>query len=108
MSSPELDEIFQAEAELEFIQASEYYRNISPQLGRKFVDAFREVMADIHLFPEMAVQIHPMGVRRAQMKKFPYNVLYLLDPDAIFIIAVAHQERHPDYWLHRLVEPGRE
>ena len=41
------------------------------------------------------------------MKKFPYNVVYLLDPDAVFIIAVAHQSRHPDYWLRRLVEPGR-
>lgn len=107
MSKPGLDEIFHAEAELEFIQATDYYRNISPQLARKFVDAFQEAMADIQLFPEMAEQTHPIGVRRAQMKKFPYSVLYLLDPDAIFIIAVAHHQRHPDYWLHRLVEPGR-
>lgn len=108
MSNPELAEIFHLEAEVEFIQATEYYRNISPELSRKFIDAFYEVIADINLFPEMAVQIHPIGVRRISMKKFPYNLLYILDPDAIFIIALAHHNRHPDYWLHRLSEPGRE
>jgi addiction module HigA family antidote len=46
MSKPGLDEILHAEAELEFIQAWEYYQNISPQLGRKSVNAFREAMAD--------------------------------------------------------------
>lgn len=108
MSSPELDEIFQVEAELEYIQASEFYRNKSPELGRQFIDAFQDVMADIRLFPEMAVQVHPVGIRRIRMKKFPYSVLYILEPDAIFIVAVAHHNRQPEYWLRRLSEPGRD
>lgn len=108
MSSHGSAEVFHPEARLEFIQACEHYRNLSPELGQKFVATFREVPAGIGRFPEAAPEIHPMGIRRAQMKKFPYNVVYLLDPDAVFIIAVAHQSRHPDYWLRRLVEPGRE
>ncbi|WP_299430028.1 hypothetical protein [uncultured Meiothermus sp.] len=58
MPSPDLDEIFHAEARFEFLYASEYYRSVSPELARKFV-------------------------------------------------GVAHESRHPDYWVYRLDEPGR-
>ncbi len=107
MPYPDLGEIFHAEARLEFVYASEYYRSVSPELSRKFVQAFDELLEDIKRFPELAMQVHPMGVRRQVMKKFPYKIFYLIEPDAIFIIAIAHESRHPDYWVYRLDEPGR-
>ena len=41
-------------------------------------------------------------VRRCFVHKFRYKVLYSVEPDHIFIIAVAHQHRKPDYWVNRL------
>jgi len=71
MPSPDLDEIFHAEARFEIFYASEYYRSVSPELALKFVEAFDGLLEDIKRFPEMGMQVHPMGVRRQIMKKFP-------------------------------------
>ena len=46
--------------------------------------------------------IHPIGVRRKVMQRFPYNLLHTVDPDVLFIVAIAHQKRRPEYWLKRL------
>lgn len=108
MSNLDSGSIFHAEARIEYVQASEYYRAISPTLARQFVTAFKDLIGDLVIFPEAAPLVHSMGVRRKMMKKFPYQVFYLPEPDAIFIVAVSHESRHPDYWLHRLEEPGRE
>ena len=43
-----------------------------------------------------------MGVRRKSLARFPYSVLYTVDPDVLYIVAVAHQKRRPNYWLRRL------
>jgi toxin ParE1/3/4 len=71
------------------------------------VVAFDELLEHLKQFPETGVQVHPIGVRRLVMKKFPYKIFYIADPDAIFVVAVAHERRHPEYWLHRLDEPGQ-
>jgi|GEM_PF-225276 len=34
--------------------------------------------------------------------KFSYSLLYSIEEDHIFIIAVAHQHRKPGYWIDRL------
>ena len=32
---------------------------------------------------------------------FPYNVLFQIDDEGLFIVAVAHQRRRPAYWRPR-------
>jgi hypothetical protein len=32
---------------------------------------------------------------------FPYSVVYRVHRDDIYVIAVAHSSRRPDYWRHR-------
>jgi hypothetical protein len=107
MSNPALNKLFHPEARLEFIQASEYYRVISPVLGRDFVENVELEGNDIVEFPELYPVVHPSGARRKTMRRFPYHLVYLVDPDAIYFIAVANVRRHPDYWVYRLDEPGR-
>ena len=38
-------------------------------------------------------------VRKCILHKFPYKLLYSIEKDFIFIIAIAHQHRKPDYWI---------
>ena len=33
---------------------------------------------------------------------FPYAVLYLNEPDHVWVVAVMPLKRDPDYWKHRL------
>ena len=40
-------------------------------------------------------------IRKCLLHKFPYKVLYSIEPDHIFIIAIAHQHREPAYWIDR-------
>ncbi|HKO02845.1 MAG TPA: type II toxin-antitoxin system RelE/ParE family toxin [Thermoanaerobaculia bacterium] len=42
------------------------------------------------------------GARRLSLDGFPYDVVYVLRPDEIYIIAIAHHRRDPNYWLPRI------
>ena len=107
MSNLGFEVLFHPEARLELAQAMEYYRAISPTLGREFYEEFKLVIRDVMDFPEASRQVSAIGVRRKQMNRFPYGLLYVIDPDAIYVVAVAHERRHPDYRKYRLEEPGR-
>jgi hypothetical protein len=41
-------------------------------------------------------------VRRCLVNRFPYGVLYSIESTEIFILAVMHLRRDPDYWKKRL------
>nr|CBX31560.1 hypothetical protein N47_E50720 [uncultured Desulfobacterium sp.] len=40
--------------------------------------------------------------RRHLLPKFPYSIIYAIEPDHIRIIAVAHSKRKPGYWSARI------
>ena len=35
------------------------------------------------------------------VRRFPFGILYRVDPDEIVILAVMHLARQPDYWRDR-------
>ena len=92
---------FHPEAEEEFLAAIDYYEEREENLGFEFA---AEVYAAIRRAAE-----HPKTwpilegeVRRCLTTRFPYGVLYSREPDSIFILAVMHLHRDPDYWKHRI------
>ena len=46
------------------------------------------------------------GTRRFLLRRFPYNVVYRVEPGHVVIIAIAHAHRRPGYWTDRLEAPG--
>jgi hypothetical protein len=110
MSSPDLSELYHPKARLELVEAVEYYRAISVQLARTFKDTYDWAIEEILEFPETSplIPIANVEARRKNLGRFPYHVVYVIDPDAIYIYAVAQSHREPLYWLERLREPGRE
>jgi plasmid stabilization system protein ParE len=42
------------------------------------------------------------GVRRFLLARFPFAVGYIVEGDAVVVLAFAHQRRRPGYWLERL------
>ncbi|MDP2208100.1 MAG: type II toxin-antitoxin system RelE/ParE family toxin [Bacteroidota bacterium] len=56
----------------------------------------------------MRIAEHPQAwsvergdVRKCLLHKFPYKLLYSIEEDHIFVLAVAHQHRRPNYWVER-------
>jgi plasmid stabilization system protein ParE len=96
-----LNVVFEIEAEVELFKIQDYLRGISPELARQFNTTFQERLMNILEFPEAFSEVMP-NIRRALILKQPYFIFYSIDPDAIFIYAIAHQKRDPHYWLHRV------
>ena len=92
---------FHPEANQEFIEAIAYYEGCDLGLGLDFA---REIHATIRnatehpvLWPEIE-----QDVRRCLVHRFPYGVLYSVEPHGIFILAIMPLRRDPDYWKYRV------
>jgi len=93
---------FHEEADSEVYEAALYYEHRAPNLGLAFLDEIEKASQRILANP-MAYQSVGDQVRQAPVARFPYSVLYALEPDdRIRVIAVAHQKRRPGYWRKRL------
>jgi len=91
---------FHPEAETEFNEAIEYYENNEPGLGYDFSMEVHAAIQNIVNYPT-AWPILEDNIRRCLVKRFPFGVIYSLEQDEIFILAVMHLRRHPDYWKSR-------
>ena len=89
---------FHPEAVEEYLDAVSYYADINPQLARSFIEAGIE---DILHLPE-AWQSVEEEIRRHLIKRFPFGIYYCIEDNSIFIYAIMHMSRHPDYWKSRL------
>jgi plasmid stabilization system protein ParE len=91
---------FHPEAESEFLQAIDYYEDREQGLGYDFSIEVFNTIQNIVNYPN-AWPIIEEDVRRCLVNRFPYGVIYSIEQDEIFILAVMHLRRHPDYWKNR-------
>lgn len=87
-------------AELELLDAAQYYELQATGLGREFLDEIAAAIQDIRESPERW-PIQRDDIRRRLVRRFPYALLYRIDLDAIIIQATMHLHRRPDYWIGR-------
>jgi len=92
---------FHPEAEEEFHQSINYYENCEEGLGYQFAIEVYSAIQLIIKFPQ-AWQIMDKEVRRCQTHRFPYGILYSIEPDRVFILAIMYLHRKPGYWKNRL------
>jgi len=92
--------LFHPDAEQEFNDAIDYYEDIEKGLGYDFAVEIANTLARITAFPK-AWPVIENGIRRALVKRFPYAVLYSENQDNLYIIAVMHLHRNPEYWQQR-------
>jgi ParE toxin of type II toxin-antitoxin system, parDE len=91
---------FHPEAEAEFYKAIEYYENYERGLGYDFSIEVRSAIQNI-LNYSAAWPVLEDDIRRCLVNRFPYGVVYSIEQDGIFILAVMHLRRSPDYWKNR-------
>ena len=74
-------------------------------LGQRFRNEVRLAAQRISKHP-LAWSVERGDIRRHLLHRFPYKLLYSIEPDHIYIIAVAHQHREPEYWVDRIDDPA--
>lgn len=88
-----------AQADLEAIFAA--YEEKGAGLGAKFArEAFHTI--DVVVENPLAWQRIYKQTRRSLLRRFPYMVVYEMEPDLIVIVAIIHQRRRPGAWRNRL------
>lgn len=88
-------------AEQEMLDAAQYYELQASGLGLDFLDKIDSAVIDISQHPERWPIIQ-LNIRRRLVFRFPYSLLYRVDTEEAVVLAVAHQQRHPAYWIERI------
>jgi plasmid stabilization system protein ParE len=93
--------LFTEAARAELIEAQDWYEAQAPGLGDRFrgeIDGVVQRMADNpRQFPVVF-----KALRRARAKKFPYALFFLIEPNALLVIACFHASRDPRQWQRRV------
>ena len=92
---------FHPEAEAEFLDAINYYEGCESGLGYDFAIEVHSSIENILSFPNTWTILEE-DIRRCQIRRFPYGIIYCRDGDFIFVLAVMHLHRDPDYWKNRV------
>jgi toxin ParE2 len=81
--------------------AVNYYNLQRPNLGTEFRE---EAWATIQRIKDFPLAWHPLGgsIRRCQMLRFPYGIIYEPSQTEIVVVAVACLHQKPEYWRDRL------
>jgi plasmid stabilization system protein ParE len=87
-------------AEQEMIDAANLYNEKANGLGSVFLDDVHHAISNIRKYPQLGADAGNT-MQRAILTRFPYSVIYAVEPDSILIIAVAHHRRLPGYWKDR-------
>ncbi len=94
----------EASAELE--DAAVWYESRRPGLGLEFLEAVDRAFEYVRRWPHTGALAPDLPkdipARRVPVDRFPYHVVYLETPEAIRIVAVAHDSREPGYWHLRI------
>ena len=92
--------IIRPEVEAEIHDAFSWYEEQIPGLGADFLlnldAAFQGILRNPLQYPVIY-----RTLRRALVRRFPYQVMFLEGKNKIIIIAVFHGKRNPKRWQHR-------
>lgn len=76
------------------------YDRVSDRAGDQFVAEFNAALDRIQTNPEHFHFI-TSRLRRCNLKRFPYNIIYDVQGSTIRVVVVRHNRRHPDFGLRR-------
>jgi toxin ParE1/3/4 len=91
---------FDPDARAEFLAAVEYYEGCQAGLGLRFRLDIEAELGAIKAMPFLYRVFHA-PFRRCLVPKFPYAIIFTVEPSFILVVAVAHVKRKPGYWRYR-------
>ncbi len=69
-------------------------------LRERFLGAVEQALEQVRERPLLYPFVH-LDIRRAPLRRFPYGIYYILIEDAVHVLAVTHDARHPSIWRGR-------
>jgi len=88
-------------AEEEIEAAADYLDEETPGLGDEFLAEVQRTIGRLRLNPYVGPKIKPR-VHKIGLRRFSYDLIYLIPPSSVVIVAVVHHRRDPGYWRNRL------
>lgn len=89
-------------AEAEADEAIKWYEEREFGLGKKLRELVEHSIESIIDNPFSHPVVEGSRVRRALVDRFPYIVVYTIEPDFILIVSIFHTSRNPIIWRGRL------
>lgn len=93
--------VFHPAARAELDEAIEFYEGCGRGLGIDLQLKVEDAIEKIRSHPESWPPYKRSGFRKCFLDRFPFTVFYLELADFIWVGAVAHTSRRPDYWKRR-------
>jgi len=95
--------IFHREARAELEEAVAYYERQKPGLGTALLSIVQETVSRIEQNPRLGGRYKATPFRHFLVRRFPYVIFYTERESGLWIVAVAHGKRRPDYWRRRRI-----
>jgi plasmid stabilization system protein ParE len=87
----------------EFLDAVDYYAEAGALLARRFKEETTRCIHWIAVNHEH-FRLRSGGYRRINLKVFPFYLPFVVRGDVLWVLAVAHAARKPEYWIERRPE----
>lgn len=85
-------------AKKEFDDAVDYYELEISGLGQNFKNEIIKALRNIVKFP-LSGTLEDNEIRHYILHKFPFKIMYTVEKGYIYIVAIAHMHREPNYWI---------
>ncbi len=92
---------FHQEAEQELFEAAVRYESQIAGLGHRFGDELNRVVQLLLANPELGSRVDG-NLRHFVLRRFPFSVVYAVNGELLYVVAVAHGSREPGYWQERV------
>lgn len=87
-------------ARREFLDAVQFHESQAPRLGEELTEEFESAPELLSSHPQIGAE-HLEGTRRVLLRRFPFDVVYVIESDMVLAVALAHRRRKPGYWRDR-------
>jgi toxin ParE1/3/4 len=92
--------IFTQAARAELIEAQDWYEGEASGLGGRFPQAIDAQAKRMSENPRQFPVVFK-NVRRALLRRFPYSLFFVVEDDALMVVACFHASRDPSRWRKR-------
>ena len=94
-------EVIYASGVLEEVsESANYYEEEVEGLGKAFLSKVQDAVEEAKSEPLM-YRIIQGDYRRHLLTRFPFAIIYRIENQKIYILAVMHLKRNPNYWWRR-------
>lgn len=88
-------------AEADYQAALAWYQSRSQPAANGFEAAVAEAVQKIADHPELYALVDDRH-RQCLLRRYPYSLIYRVEPDQVLVIALPHSQRSAAYWQGRV------